>query len=169
MSEYLEIKLENRGKFKGCLALIDQDDLEKIDGYRWLARPSGNRLYVQHLNHFKGGKQKVVHMHRLITNCPPDKIVDHINGNTLDNRKSNLRICTYAENTKNSRKKRNYKKYKCTSFHGEEKEHPWGAYIVNNYKKINLGRFNTEEEAASAYNQAAVRYFGEFAKLNEIL
>jgi hypothetical protein len=93
--------------------------------------------------------------------------VDHINGNTLDNRKENLRICTQNQNGKNRLlNKNNVSGYKGVTYKKANKL--WCAQIVVNYHKMYLGLFTTAEAAALAYNEAAKKYHGEFAKLNEV-
>lgn len=90
---------------------------------------------------------------------------DHINGNTLDNRKENLRICSIAENGRNRKiQKNNTSGYSGVSYmKGVCK---WQATICVNKNKIYLGVFETAEESARAYDSAAKEYFGEFARLN---
>jgi hypothetical protein len=98
----------------------------------------------------------------------PGLQVDHINGNTLDNRKFNLRICTAAENTKNTKlKSSNTSGYKGVAWHtGTNK---WRAYIVLDNRQKHLGLFKTKEEAALSYNEAALKYHKSFARLNNII
>jgi hypothetical protein len=101
-----------------------------------------------------------------LTNAPDDKQVDHINHNTLDNQKStNLRVCTHSENLQNARKHKisNTSPYKGVIIMGKKAY----AFIVVDKKKIRLGKFETPELAAVAYNKAAIKYFGEFACINE--
>ena len=106
-----------------------------------------------------------VPLHRHITNCPKGMHVDHINGNVLDNRLSNLRICTPSQNQANSKlPKNNTSGYKGVSKNGDG----WKAKIRVDYAYYYLGTFLTKEEAARAYNAAAIKYFGEFARLNEV-
>jgi len=93
--------------------------------------------------------------------------VDHINGDNLDNRKKNLRLCTYAENNRNRKPLENKtSKYKGVGLNKNYKIKTWQARIVKNSKRYSLGYFKNEKEAALAYNQAAKKYFGEFAYLN---
>ena len=93
------------------------------------------------------------------------KIIDHINGNKLDNRKANLRICTYSENTINV--KRNLQnKFRGVSF--DKLREKWKARISVNGKRIQLGRFDTKIQAAIRYNSFAIKFHGSFANLNEV-
>lgn len=98
-------------------------------------------------------------------NFPENMVIDHINNNSLDNRKSNLRLCTKRENSLNC-----IKRVKGTSLykgvHYEEGRKKYTAQIMVNRKHIFLGRFKTEDQAAMAYNIAALKYFGEFARPN---
>jgi len=107
-------------------------------------------------------------LHRLIMKPAPGLVVDHISGETLDNRRSNLRVCTNAENSRNSQRiytsKTGYKGVHSASANGSFL--PWRARIKHNYKEIQLGTFATKEEAALAFDNASRKYFGEFARLN---
>jgi hypothetical protein len=110
---------------------------------------------------------RTVQMHRLIMNVTlGDKvIVDHINGDRLDNRRSNLRIATVAQNSRNTRLSRlNSSGYKGVSWRSREQR--WMARITRNGKSRYLGYFATAEEAARAYDAAAREAFGSFAKVN---
>jgi len=104
-------------------------------------------------------------MHRVILDAPMNMLVDHINGNGLDNRRENLRICTNTENLRNRGKDRdNTSGYKGVVIKKGEKK--FRAQIRVNQKTIHLGSFSTPEEAARAYDDAAREYFGEFAWTN---
>lgn len=240
----------------GKVALVDDEDFEWLSKYNWQYQPKkhGDRVIAEI---FGLGKRTKVYMHRLVTDCPTDMLVDHANHNTLDNRKSNLRICTGTQNQGNkfvrsdsstgykgimwddfrkrwlvAVKHKDYGKISgrfkslkdAVDFYNEnalemfgefallnqynpddereisliDRRHSmtykkdkgktsryrgvdydihadagkngkrWRAQICSNYKKIGLGRFETEREAALAYNDAARRYFGEKAKLNEV-
>jgi len=95
------------------------------------------------------------------------KYGDHINHNTLDNRKNELRVCTQSQNNMNSRKRKN-----CTSIYKgvcwKKQFMRWDSYIMVNQKQIYIGRFKSEKMAALAYNKKAKELFGEFAYLNNI-
>jgi len=104
-------------------------------------------------------------MHRLIGNPPKGSIVDHINQNKLDNRRGNLRICGKSENAANSRLRRdNTSGYRGIFFERRR----WRAGIHFKGHFVVIGRYDTREEAALAYNIAAIGVYGEFASLNEV-
>lgn len=137
----------------------DVEDENLISQFNWSI--DGNSV----LGRTKGSKPwKKVKMHRLVMGISdPTVIIDHINHNGLDNRKVNLRLCSIKENNQNKLKQQR----NSTGYKGVIKE-DW-AYAVNigvNYKLIRVGRFYTLEEAARAYDSAAVYFFGEFASLN---
>lgn len=104
-------------------------------------------------------------MHRIVAQTPKGKATDHINGDRLDNRKCNLRICTQSENSKNRRLR---KGNKC-GYNGVvrwERDHNWSAQIMADRRNIRIGYFETKEQAAVAYNHYARIYHGEFASIN---
>lgn len=144
---------------------IDGEDFDKIKDYKWHISNQHNHMYVTCKSIQSSNK---IYMHRLIMGSPVNKIVDHINGNGLDNRKVNLRVCSIKENVRNSYKiKINcFSIYKGVSFC--KKSNKWYSYITSDYKKYHLGCFNSEIEAAKAYDKAALYHFGEFSNLNII-
>jgi len=128
-------------------------------------------LYVRHDGYVRVTIDGVREfLHRIITKCPKGMTVDHINGNPLDNRRINLRICTARENVRNSRKQPGtVSKYKGVRFDRNGKRRKrWLAGIEESGKNTTIGRFHTEEEAALAYNKIAKERFGDFAKLNVV-
>ena len=105
-------------------------------------------------------------MHKLLCPCEPGREVDHVDGNTLDNRRHNLRSVTRSQNSINKRApKSNTSGFKGVS---QVRTGKWAAYIKKDYQKHHLGTFDTKEEAARAYNRAARQLFGEHALLNEV-
>lgn len=145
---------------KGLVALVDDEDYEVISQQRWrpLKTPAGH-IYAQ------TGKTL---LHRLITNVPKGLIVDHIDGNGLNNQKSNLRICTHSQNKAwgtTKARPNNTSGYRGVYLKGKR----WAARIKLNYRYINLGCFDTKEGAALAYNGAALKHYGAFARLNNIM
>ena len=156
---------------QGQFAKVDDDMYEELNQYNWYARynKSTNHFYViRAAKIIKVNKSaKHLRMHRVIMNCPEGMVVDHINHDTLDNRRSNLRICTVAQNTYNRRpNKKSKSKYKGVGWR-ENRSH-WHVAISVNGKKISLKTFKCEHEAARAYNEAALKYHGEFAYINII-
>lgn len=145
-----EIKLNH-----GMVALIDDEDFDMVNGLHWGAVRRGKSWYAA----ANGG----LYMHRLI--MPGHARVDHINRNGLDNRRSNLRAATKAQNAINAEKPSgvNTSRFKGVSL---VIPRPWRAALVVDQKQIDLGLHATEEQAARAYDAAAKTHFGEFAFLN---
>ncbi len=144
----------------GLYAYVDAADFEWLNQWTW--RVQGGYA-VRHVT--RDGKHKVVFMHREIMKPPPGKVTDHINGNKLDNTRANLRNVTHKENMHNRVKQIGcVSMYKGVSYN--ERRHQWRAYIHVGKKCFHLGYFDTEVEAAQAYDRAAVEMFGEFARLN---
>ncbi len=149
---------------QGRSALIDGVDSAIIAGHGWCAVKVRNTFYVRARAKKDSGCGKKVQMHRLIINAKRGQIVDHINGDGLDNRQSNLRICTNMQNMQNMKARWGKSKYK--GVHWVDKQKKWRAQMTINYKRINLGYFSSEIEAAKAYDTAAIKHFGEFANIN---
>ncbi len=146
---------------KGRVALVDDEDFEELSKHKWCW---GDRGGAQRKTH---GGSVFVAMHRVIMNAPKGKVVDHINGDRSDNRRSNLRICTQAENVRNQSIKSNNKSgYK--GVHWDAPRKKWHAHITKNNKTLFLGRFKEIKEAVQAYNEASIRYHGQFGKLNKV-
>ena len=147
--DYAEIILYDKNCEEVARALIDLDDVDKVKNYKW----GLTKGYV--LN------KTIRELHRFIMNCPDDKIVDHINHNRLDNRKSNLRICTKSQNAMNV-KKRKDNTSGATGVCWNKKYNNWYAQIVVNTKCVCLGHYNTKEEAIEARKQAEIDLFGDY-------
>lgn len=146
--------------------MVDDEDFESLSNYRWYAAKS-KYVYYARRGIWTGSKMVLLSMHRTIMKAQPGQVVDHKDGNTLNNQKSNLRFCTYVQNNANRISKRGSGSiYKGVHWHkGSE---AWRANIGVNKKQLALGSFQTEEDAARAYNTAAASIYGEFAKLNII-
>ena len=140
--------------------LVDDEDYDFLMQWKWRNTKGYAKTYYSKIG-------KDIPMHRLVANTPIGMLTDHVNGNKLDNRKCNLRICTPAQNCWNAKRKMNGKNiYKGIRKNKGEKK--WLAAITKNGKYIHIGSFTTEIEAAKAYNKKAKELFGEFAKLNII-
>ncbi len=154
-SGVVEVKLT-----RGLVTIIDTEDLEFVSRWKWCAQRSGNTDYA----HRKHGKT-TVKLHRALLDAPKGMQVDHINGNGLDNRRSNLRLCTQVENRRNSQKQTG----SISEFKGVSKQKgrdkAWTASLYVGNKRY-MRYFFTELEAALAYDAMAKEHFGEFAKLN---
>ena len=157
----MEIKLT-----QGMVALIDSDDFERVSKYKWCVQNCSGNFYASRCVMFNG-KQKMLRMHRYIMDAQTGTIVDHTNRNTLDNRKSNLRFCSPAENVRNQ----GLSPKNTTGFRGvhrTKRANRFQAKIQVCGKTIYLGYFTNIRNAAKEYNEAAKLYFGEFAVLNKI-
>lgn len=155
-----EIKLT-----QGMTTLVDDEDFESLSKFKWCAANITGNYYS--IRRYRGtdGKQYGRFMHREILNCSPAEKTDHKDGNGLNNQKDNIRICSQQQNTFNKRISRNNKSgFKGVSWLKNTKK--WYASIKINRKTRNLGYFKTREEAAKAYDRAAINFFGDFAKLN---
>lgn len=151
--------------------LIDDEDYSVFKAYTWyLDFRRKSRIYLRASVLISKNTYEYLYFHRIITNCPKDKLVDHIDLNTLNNQKSNLRIVTNSENLRNQpipkSNKSGYKGvylYKSGQFAGR-----YSVSLVVNKKRIWGGYFDTDIEAAKKYNELALIHHGEFAYLNEI-
>ena len=151
---------------QGKYALVDDENFEELNKYKWCTYKHGNTFYATR-GFLENGKSVSIKMHRLILKARKGETCDHINGNGLDNRRSNLRLCTQAENVRNTRKRHdNTSGYKGVVWHKYNKK--FTARISIEKKRIELGSFDTAREAALAYNKAAKKHHGKFARLNSI-
>lgn len=157
-----KIKL-NRDKF----ALVDDQDFEYLNQFSWRLNTSKDQFCIYAMRRIqKNNKVTRILMHREIINAPFGTSVDHIDGNTLNNQRCNLRIATMSQNLANQRKTRGTSKYMGVSYHkGAAK---FEAYVTCKGIRYYLGLFENEIQAAQARNIKAVQLFGSFAKLNKI-
>lgn len=152
---------------KGYTAIVDDEDFERINAFKWRVLPSGDNLYGSRTEQ-KNKKKSNILMHRLILGITDKSIkIDHKNGNGLDNRKENLRSSTRNQNARNLTRKRsnNTSGYRGVSF--EKYSGKWMAYIYVEGKQKKLGRYLDQLDAAKAFDKAAKELFGEYCgKLN---
>jgi HNH endonuclease len=150
---------------KGQETIVDDEDFEDLSAYHWCAMKGRHNLYAVRASVSASGKRSLIRLHRQLLNAPVDMLVDHINGDGLDNRRQNLRLCTNRQNQQNQRwPRRSLSRFKGVTY--DKRSRKWPAYIKTNGRMRGLGYFSTELEAAMAYNAAALVEFGEFAALN---
>jgi len=162
-----KIKL-TQGKF----ALVDDSDYEELLKYKWyyskiIQKRKHTKDYIYELAVHKDKKGKTLfRMSRLLMGFPPKSMmVDHIDHNTLNNQKSNLRLCTNKENQMNRGKNSNtVSPFKGIRYY--KRMNQWLGQIQVEGKKLHLGCFKKAEDAAKAYDKAAIKYYGEFAQTN---
>ncbi len=136
------------------VALIDDEDFERVNKYKWYFKNPGYAC-----------NESVGLLHRFIMSTPKNMEVDHINHNKLDNTKQNLRNCSVQENHYNTTiHKTNKTGFKGVSYHKRTRK--FESRIRVNKIKIHLGLFKDKILAAIAYNNAAIKYHGQYAKLN---
>lgn len=148
-------------------ATVDDQDFDWLNQWKWSM--TGNGYAVRNAR-VERGLYTVVRMHRFIVDAPDGMFVDHINGDTTDNRRDNLRVCTAHQNTFNRGKQKNNKSgFKGVYLHKKKNlKKPWFARIKMRDKHHSSGGYTTSLEAAIAYNQLATQLHGEFARLNKV-
>jgi HNH endonuclease/AP2 domain len=162
-----EIPLVQIPLTRGMFTIVDAADLPFVSSFKWCAQPVGQgRFYVSTRRN-----NKLLLLHRVLLRAAEDQWVDHINHDPLDNRRSNIRLCSKQENAINKTKQLgcHLSQYKGVAYAAYlNKKNPWMAFISKNKKRTHLGYFPTELEAAQAYNQAALHLHKEFACLNPL-
>jgi hypothetical protein len=134
-------------------ARVDPEQFAVLSGFKWYV----NNNYARN--------RKLGYMHRFIAQAQPHEEVDHINGDPLDNRKTNLRCCRRIENSRNTSSHRDgASKYKGVYWHRQRSR--WHAQIKIGERRVSLGLHSNEEDAARRYDEVAAQHFGVFARLN---
>ena len=154
---------------RGQRALVDEDDYDRLSSFKWMALkdPHGESRYCAGRTVTVAPWVKsLILMHREVLGVGPEekRVVDHINGDPLDNRKSNLRLATLSQNCRNSvRPKNNTSGFKGVDFNKDSQL--WRARIHTDEGRVHLGYFDAPEKAYAAYCEAAIKFHGEFARL----
>lgn len=142
---------------------VDDRDAPNVERFTWKVLKTNGRLYIKRNERTEGGYRTIL-LHRELMKAGRNTVVDHINGNTLDNRRINLRLCTQAENAHNSkRSKANKSGFKGVSWN--KNLGYWQAKICVKRHQIHIGWFKNPEDAYTAYCTAALKYHKEFARL----
>lgn len=147
---------------QGRYTLVDAEQFVRLNIFKWRFQPKN----PGDLNGYavREDKRKKIYMHRLIINCPPGLVTDHIDGNGLNNTLANLRRACYQQNSMNKYNPRGTSKYK--GVHKIKGSNRWRSQIRINKNVIEIGCFKYEIEAAKAYDKKAFELFCEFARLN---
>ena len=147
----------------GKYAIVDDDDFEKLNLLRWNCNSFGYATRVQRTKE-DYTKKEVLIMHRIVMGARKGDLIDHINGDKLDNRKENLRFADKSKNAMNMHKVYGEIPYKGVYF--DKTKQSYAVRISINGKHTFVGRYKTDIEAAKAYDKAATKHYGEFANLN---
>ena len=145
---------------QGKVAIVDKEDYPALIRYKWHAVKSSQTFYVR-----SRVNNRSMLMHRFIMNPPEEMFVDHIDHNGLNNRKSNLRICTKEQNARN-RQPNKRKKGKYKGVHFDKARKKFKAYIKCQDRSLSIGYYKEEINAAKAYDKKAKQLFKEYAYLN---
>lgn len=150
---------------KGKVALVDDDDFAFLSQWKWCSDSKGYAFRSEKRSETGRLKRKGIYLHRVVMGSPEGKQIDHINGDILDNRKSNLRVASHSENMRNRKlQKNNSTGYKGVWFN--KKKGLFVATIKIDGKTRTIKHTRTAEEAAEAYNVKAQEVYGSFARIN---
>lgn len=143
---------------QGLVALVDEADYERVSAHKWFAKENRSSFYATMTHRIPDGRTLSVYMHRFLLQAPPGYVVDHIDGNGLNNTRANIRVANHSQNASKMKKTKVGK----SGFKGVRAE-PSGRFVATickQYKARHIGTFDTAEEAARAYDRAAVELFG---------
>ena len=151
---------------QGRFAIVDRADYADVSRYKWrLCKTKGKKVvYAERSVRRPNGKYSRLLMHRQLIQPPEGYVIDHRNGCGIDNRRTNLRLATVAQNARNAKKRNPRSGYKGVWLARDKKL--WRAAIVCNGQRKHLGYFKDKQQAAKAYDAAATNLHGEFAVFN---
>jgi hypothetical protein len=163
----INIHSETNGDFK---VFVDSDDIDMLQKYHWGITKSRSYIYAyeRFYVYTQSNKAKGLQIQRLIMGCPKGMVVDHIDGNTMNNCKNNLRVCTRDQNNINKKMFKNNKTgHTGVHYVTENYNNRWLANIRLNNKLICLGYYSTYEEAVKVREEAEKKYHGEFSRVEK--
>jgi hypothetical protein len=148
---------------KNKYALVDDEDYPKVSKHKWFVIQRGKSEHACRTV-IENGNKRTEYLHRALLNPNSNEVVDHINGNGLDNQKANLRLCTKQQNSWNSDKNtKNVSGYKGVSF--EKTTGKWRVRIRKDGKSYSYGLYEQAEEASKVYLEKAQELFGQYARI----
>ena len=150
---------------EGKWTILDQQDYYRLGNFKWHVTGTNSRFYAVRSIKVDNTHTTRMYLHREIMNAPKGLVVDHKDGNSFDNRRANLRLATRSQNSCNKRKRANTSS-RFIGVYWDKAKRKWVARIKYQGKSRMLGNFVNEIDAAKAYDAAANKYFGEFARLN---
>lgn len=155
----------------GRVTVVDGDTPDHVLNVSWRAmKQKDGRLYVISNIRLEDGRRSTAYLHRAVVGAGRGQRVDHIDGDGLNNQRSNLRVCSNAENIRNSGiNSRNTSGFKGVARRGRGEKPAWEARIMVNGKTLRMGPFATKRAAAEAYDAAAIRLHGDFARTNRAM
>jgi len=152
---------------QGEFAIVDPEDYDRLANYKWFLAKSPTSSYAARWQCTRPcGLRKKIWMHREVIDIPEHMLCDHVNGNGLDNREANLRPATVSQNLCNRPKTKAKTRSKYKGLEWDKIQRKWKVRIQCNGRKIYLGSFSNEIDAAKAYDKKAKALFGQFASLN---
>ena len=160
------IKMKQIKLTQGQVAIVDDEDFAILSLHKWYAHRDGYTFYALRKSPMIKGVRHTIRMHRVILNAPTEQQVDHRDRNGLNNQRSNLRLCTNAQNRHNCGNFPHSSRFKGVSWKVSKQR--WYVGLRHEDKHIYIGAYKDERTAARAYNQKAKELFGEFARLNKV-